>query len=69
MSDAEAELLKHMYQSAEVKARFSDGPYAGQWVPIIITSTNYTEKTSRKDKLFQYTVNFRLASNLKSMRG
>jgi len=69
MSDAEADLLKHMYQSAEVKARFSDGPYAGQWVPIIITATNYTEKTSRKDKLFQYTVSFRLASNLKSMRG
>ncbi|MCP3852051.1 MAG: hypothetical protein GY694_17705, partial [Gammaproteobacteria bacterium] len=26
MTDAEAELLKHLYQSAEVKVRFSEGP-------------------------------------------
>ena len=69
MNDAEAELLKHLYQSAEVKVRFADGPYANQWVPVIITRTSYNEKTYRKDKLFQYTVNFRLASNTKSMRG
>jgi hypothetical protein len=69
MNDAEAELLKHLYQSAEVKVRFADGPYANQWVPVIITKTSYNEKTYRKDKLFQYTVSFRLASNTKSMRG
>jgi hypothetical protein len=69
MNDAEAELLKHLYQSAEVKVRFSEGPYADQWVPVTITNTTYNEKTFRKDRLFQYTVNFRLASNIKSMRG
>lgn len=69
MLDQEAELLKHLYQSAEVKVRFSDGPYANQWVPVIITNTSYNEKTYRKDRLFQYTVNFRLATNIKSMRG
>jgi len=69
MNDAEAELLKHLYQSAEVKVRFSEGPYANQWVPVTITRTAYNEKTYRKDRLFQYTVNFRLASNIKSMRG
>ena len=69
MNDKEAELLKHLYQSAEVKVRFSTGPYAGQWVPVIIQNTSYTEKTFRKDRLFQYTVNFRLATNIKSMRG
>ena len=69
MNDEEAKLLKHLFQSAEVKARFSEGPYANQWVPIIITNTKYIEKTSRKDKLFQYTVGFKLASNIKSMRG
>ena len=69
MLDQEAELLKHLYQSAEVKVRFSTGPYANQWVPVIITSTSYNEKTYRKDRLFQYTVNFRLATNIKSMRG
>ena len=69
MQDQEAELLKHLYQSAEVKVRFASGPYANQWVPVIITKTSYNEKTYRKDRLFQYTVNFRLASNIKSMRG
>ena len=69
MNDDEAKLLQHLYQSAEVKVRFSSGPYANQWVPVTITSTSYTEKTNRKDRLFQYTVNFRLASNIKSMRG
>jgi len=60
MNDAEADLLKHLYQSGEVKVRFSDGPYANQWIPVIITATNYTEKTIRKDKLFQYTVCFQI---------
>ncbi len=69
MQDKEAELLKHLYQSGEVKAKFSTGPYANQWVPVIITNTSYNEKTYRKDRLFQYTVSFRLASNIKSMRG
>ena len=69
MRDAEAELLKHLYQSGEVKVRFSEGPYANQWVPVVITNTSYNEKTYRKDRLFQYTVSFKLASNIKSMRG
>lgn len=69
MSDKEAELLKHLYQSAEVKVRFSQGPYQNQWVPVIINSLAYTEKTNRKDNLFQYTVKFTLASNQKAMRG
>ena len=69
MRDEEASLLKHLYQSAEVKVRFSEGPYANQWVPVIVTNTTYDEKTYRKDRLFQYTVSFRLATNIKSMRG
>ena len=69
MNNDEAKLLKHLHQSAEVKVRFSEGPYADQWVPVIITNTAYTEKTYRKDRLFQYTVNFKLATNIKSMRG
>ncbi len=69
MQDQEAELLKHLFQSAEVKVRFSSGPYANQWVPVTITNTAYNEKTYRKDRLFQYTVSFKLATNIKSMRG
>ena len=69
MNDEEAKLLKHLYQSAEVKVRFSTGQYANEWVPVTINSLNYTEKNFKKDKLFQYTVKFTLASNIKSMRG
>lgn len=69
MTDEEAKLLKYLHQAAEVKVRFSTGEYADQWVPVIITNTSYTEKNYRKDRLFQYTVRFRLASNIKSMRG
>ena len=69
MNDEEAELLKHLYQSAEVKVRFASGPYANQWVPVTIQSLRYNQKTVRKDRLFQYTVKFRLATNSKSMRG
>ena len=69
MNDEEAKLLKHLYQSAEVKVRFSTGQYANQWVPVTINSLTYTEKNYKKDKLFQYTVKFTLASNIKSMRG
>lgn len=69
MNDDEAKLLKHLYQSAEVKVRFQDGTYDGQWVPVTITNTSYIEKNYRKDRLFQYTVRFRLASNIKALRG
>lgn len=69
MTDQEAELLKHLFQSGEVKVRFSQGPYADQWVPVILTKTTYIQKTNRKDRLFQYTVSFKLATNTKSMRG
>lgn len=69
MKDEEADLLKHLFQSGEVKARFTTGPYANQWVPITLTNTSYTQKTYRKDRLFQYTVSFKLATNIKSMRG
>ena len=69
MNDDEAKLLKYLHQSAEVKVRFTEGPYADQWVPVTITNTSYVEKNYRKDRLFQYTIRFRLASNIKSMRG
>ncbi len=69
MNDDQAKLLKHLYQSAEVKVRFSEGQYADQWIPVTINSLAYTEKNFRSDRLFQYTVRFTLASNIKSMRG
>ena len=69
INDKEAELLESMFKSAQVNARFSDGEYANQWLPVRLTSNSYIQKTNRKDQLFQYTVTFTLASNIKSQRG
>ena len=69
MNDEEAQLLESMFKSPSVNVRFSTGEYANQWIPINLVSSSYTEKTYRKDRLFQYTVNYKLASNIKSQRG
>ena len=69
INDQEAELLNSMFKSAQVNARFSDGIYANEWLPIRLQSNSYIQKTNRKDKLFQYTVTFTIASNIKSQRG
>tara|TARA_R110000803_G_scaffold133271_2_gene200469 strand:+ start:738 stop:2237 length:1500 start_codon:yes stop_codon:yes gene_type:complete len=69
INDKEAELLESMFKSAQVNARFSEGEYANQWLPVRLTSNSYIQKTNRKDQLFQYTVTFTLASNIKSQRG
>ena len=69
MNDEEAQLLESMFKSPSVNVRFSVGEYANQWIPINLISSSYIEKTYRKDRLFQYTVNYKLASNIKSQRG
>ncbi len=69
MNDKEAELLESMFKSPSVNVRFSTGEYANEWIPINVISSSYTQKTYRKDRLFQYTVDYKLASNIKSQRG
>ena len=69
MNDKEAELLESMFKSPSVMVRFSAGEYANTWIPINVISSSYTQKTYRKDRLFQYTVDYKLASNIKSQRG
>ncbi len=69
MNDMEAANLEYMFRSPEVNVRFSEGEYANEWLPINLISSSYTEKTYRKDRLFQYTVNYKLANNIKSQRG
>lgn len=69
MNDKEAQLLESMFKSPSVNVRFSTGEYANEWIPINLISSSYVQKTYRKDRLFQYTVNYKLASNLKSQRG
>ena len=68
MNDDEAKLLQYMFQSPDVKVRMADqDPLV--WKPINILSTTWNEKTIRKDKLFQYTVKFKIAHNIKAQRG
>jgi hypothetical protein len=66
LSDAEAQYLKYLYMSPDVRVRY-DGDTS--WTPVILTSNRWTEKTFRKDKLFQYTLNYREAHKRNSQRG
>jgi hypothetical protein len=69
LSDADALYLQGLFTSADVKVRFNDSDTPTKWVPVSLMSTDYVEKTVRKDKLFQYSIKFALAHNLKSQRG
>ena len=71
ISDEEAIYLESLFTSPDVKVRFNEKPSPGkyEWVPVSLLSTSYTQKTSRKDKLFQYDIKFKRAHNLKSQRG
>lgn len=66
LSDAESQYLKNLYISPDIKVKF-DGE--SDWIPVIITDTQYTERTFRKDRLFQHTINFRLANPQQIQRG
>ena len=71
ISDEEALFLEGLFISADVKVRFDGkaGAAQYQWVPVALLSSNYNEKTVRKNKLFQYEIKFKRAHNLKSQRG
>ena len=71
ISDEDAIYLESLFISPDVKVRFDEKPGAGkyEWVPVSLLSTSYTQKTSRKDNLFQYDIKFKRAHNLKSQRG
>jgi hypothetical protein len=68
LSDAEALFLEKLFISPDVKVRF-EGENGDKWVPVTLINTTYTEKTVRKDKLFQYDIKFKIAHNIKSQRG
>jgi len=69
LTDAEALYLQGLFTSVDVKVRFNDSNTPFKWIPINILNTDYTEKTVRKDQLFQYNIKFKLAHKLKSQRG
>ena len=66
LSDDEAEFLKNLYISPDVKVRFEGD---SEYYPVIVEDTRWTERTYRKDKLFQNTCTFRIAHKLNSQRG
>jgi hypothetical protein len=66
LSDEEAEFLKNLYISADVKVRFEG---EAEYTPVIVEDNTWTERTFRKDKLFQNTCTFRIAHKLNSQRG
>jgi hypothetical protein len=57
LTDAESEYLKNLYWSPDVRVKLD-----GEWKPVIVTSNNYTERTFRKDRLFQHELTFKLAN-------
>jgi len=52
--------------SPDVKVRFEDDT---NFYPVVLEDSQWTERTYRKDKLFQNTVTFRIAHKLNSQRG
>ena len=72
MSDEDADYLEGLFNSPDVRVRLGqNGPlaYEAYFFACNVTSASWTEKSFRKDKLFQYTIKFRLANNVKSQRG
>ena len=66
LTDYEARVLKNLYLSPDVRVRY-DGET--EWIPIVITNNRWTERTFRKDKFFQYTLNYKEAHKINSQRG
>lgn len=72
MSDATALYLRNLYQSPDVRVRLTDKyakPFDGVFFPVNMLTNRWNEKNFQKDKLFQYEATFKLANNIKSMRG
>ena len=71
LEDSDTYYLEELFTSPDVKVRFDAKGGAGkyEWVPVTLLSTAWTEKTTRKNKLFQYDIKFKIAHNIKSQRG
>lgn len=68
MTDAEAEFLQYLFRSADVRAQ-SNRFQSDEYLPVELTDVRWTQKTNRTDQLFQYTIRFKLAHNIKTQRG
>jgi hypothetical protein len=65
LTDEESQYLKNLYLSPDVRVKLS----GGEWQPVVLTSNTWTEKTFRKDRLFQHTISFRLANPIQTQNG
>jgi|GEM_PF-2171016 len=68
MTDAEAETLQYLFRSPDVRVQ-SNRFGTEEYLPVVVTDAKWMEKTNRVDRLFQYTVKFKLAHNIKTQRG
>lgn len=64
LTDEEAAYLENLFISPDVRANLGDG-----FISVTLLNTSYVEKTVRKDKMFQYEIQFKTAYNIKSQRG
>ena len=81
MDDMTAIWLRRLYESPDVRvlltptwqSEYSKVPGVistiRNFMPVTLLSNNWTQKTYRKDKLFQYELLFKIANNPQSMRG
>jgi len=66
LSDEDADKLKSLFVSPDVRARFSP---SNTWIPVVLTNTSWNERTFRKDKFFQYQIQMKSAHKLNIQRG
>ena len=68
MTDEEANSLQYLWTSPDVRVQ-SNRFGTEEYLPVVVTDSKWSEKTNRVDRLFQYTINFKLAHNIKTQRG
>ncbi len=64
LTDEESAYLENLYISPDIKAKID-----GEWVSVIPVTNSYTQKTFRKDRLFQHQLQFKLANQNLIQRG
>lgn len=77
LTDKQAKYLEFLFTSPDVRVKLPESWYhpsesvvnIERFLGAVVTSNTYTERTFRKDRLFQYEITFRLANNIKSQRG
>ena len=66
LTDNEHDFLKNLFLAPHVMYREGDDTV---WYSATITSANFTEKTFRTDKMFQYEIEIKVSNNIQTARG